>query len=131
MAKKIFISFNFRERGYKNDLLGLFAPSKGVLEATPIFVENDVTAGGEPAIKAEIKRVMDPCSGLIALVGEGSHNSPWIDYEMGYANTLGIPKVAVWHPQSRGGPPNNHQGMRVVGWNSPELAEVVRGWRSR
>ena len=131
MAKKVFISFNFKELGYRNNMLGLFASGGGVLEATPVFVENDVSANGESAIKAEIKRIMDPCCGLIVLVGEGSHNSPWIDYELGYANSLQIPKVAVWHPRSVGGAPNNHRGMPVAKWNSQELADRVRGWSSK
>jgi len=128
MAKKIFISFNYNQRGYKNDMLRLFAAYGGWLEATPVTVENDVSLGGDVAIKAEIKRVMAPCCGVIALVGTDAHNSPWIDYEMGCANSQQIPKVSVRHPQSTGGLPNNHRGMRVVEWNSQELADIVRGW---
>ena len=131
MTKKVFISFNFKELGYKNDMLRLFAANGGRIEATPIQVEKDVSAGGPSAIEAEIRRVMDPCSGLIALVGSDAHNSPWIDEELRHADRLGIPKVAVRHPQGRGGVPNSHRYLRVVEWNSQELADMVRSWLSR
>jgi len=128
MAKKVFISFNFKERGYKNNLLGLFVAHGGRIEATPIHVENDVSVGGPSAIEAEIKRVMDPCRGLIALVGSDAHNSPWIDQELRHADRLGIPKVAVRHPQGTGGVPNSHRYIRVVEWNSQDLVDMVRDW---
>jgi hypothetical protein len=129
--KKIFISFNFKNVGQRNDMVRLFAASGGKLEATPVYVVNDVSAGKESAIRAEIQRVLAPCSGLIALISDDAHNSPWIDYELGYAHSQRIPTVAVRHPQSRGGIPNSHKGMRVMDWNSQELVDLVRGWPTR
>lgn len=131
MAKKVFISFNFKERGYKNDMLRLFASGGGKIEATPIQVENDVSTGGPTVIEAEIRRVMDPCCGLIALVGTDAHNSPWIDSELRHADRLGIPKVGVLHPQVRAGLPNSHKYLRVLEWNSQELVDMVRSWHSK
>jgi hypothetical protein len=128
MAKRVFISFNFKEKGYLNDLRNQFASLGGRVEATPTFVERDVSAEGVAAIREEIQRVMGPCKGLIVVVGDVAHNSPWIDYELGYANSHQIPKIAVQHPNATGGLPNNHRGMKVVGWNSQELIDTVRGW---
>ncbi|WP_434300349.1 TIR domain-containing protein [Corallococcus exiguus] len=128
MAKRVFISFNFQEKGYQNDMRNLFAGLGGRVEATPTVVENDASAGGPSAIKAEIQRIMGPCRGLIVVVGDVAHNSPWIDYELGYANSQGIPKIGVRHPNATGGVPNNHRGMKVVEWNSQELIDTVRGW---
>lgn len=128
MAKRVFISFNFKEQNYRNDVRNLFAGFGGRIEATPTFVERDVSSGGLSAIRAEIQQVMGPCKGLIVVVGDVAHNSPWIDYELGFANSQMIPKIAVKHPNATGGVPNNHHGMRVVGWNSQELIDTVRGW---
>jgi len=130
MAKKVFLSFNFKEKNYLNDARNLFAPYLGTLEATPIFVERDVSENGPKAIEQEIQRVMGPCVGLIVVVGDVAHNSPWIDYELGYANSAKIPKIAVRHPNATGGVPNNHRGMTVLEWNSSELAAAIRGWPS-
>ncbi|NOK32025.1 hypothetical protein HMI49_02250 [Corallococcus exercitus] len=128
MAKRVFISFNFKEKGYQNDMQNLFAAHGGRVEATPTIVEKDVSAGGPAAIQAEIQRIMGPCKGLIVVVGDIAHNSPWVDYELGCANSQMIPKIAVRHPNATGGVPNNHRGMRVVEWNSQELIDAVRGW---
>jgi hypothetical protein len=92
--KKIFISFNFKNVGQRNDMVRLFAAS-----------------GGK--------------------ISDDAHNSPWIDYELGYAHSQRIPTVVVRHPQSRGGIPNSHKGMRVMDWNSQELVDLVRGWPTR
>ena len=128
MAKRVFISFNFKEKGYLNDMRNLFAGFGGHIEATPTIVEKDVSAGGSASIEAEIQRVMGPCKGLIVVVGDVAHNSPWVGYELGYANSQGIPKIAVRHPHATGGVPNSHRGMKVVDWNSQELIDTVRGW---
>jgi hypothetical protein len=92
---------------------------------------NDVSTGGDAEIQREIQSVMTPCSGMVVVIGDDTHNSPWINYEVGYATSQRIPTVAVQHPQSRGVPPNNYRGMKVVGWNSQELADIVQSWPTR
>ena len=128
MSKRIFISFNYAERNYQNNLLGLFQANGGPVEATPVYVEKDVTAKGDEAVKAEIERCMEGCRGLLVAVGNIAHNSRWIDHELGKANQLRIPKAAVRHPDASGGIPNNHKGMMVLKWDTEAIARLVESW---
>jgi hypothetical protein len=129
MAKNVFISFNFKEKGFKNDLYGLFQANGGRIQATPVIVTEDVSAQGEEAIRAVIRQRMTGCAGLVVVVGNDAHNSPWIAYELGMANELGIPKIAVRHPAATGGPPNAHRGMTQVEWSSQQLVDAIASWR--
>ena len=128
MSKRIFISFNYSERNYRDNLLGLFQANDGPVQATPVYVKQDVAAQGDDAVKAEIRRCMDGCRGLLVVVGDVAHNSPWIDHELGKANELKIPKAAVLHPDASGGLPTNHKGMAVAPWNRDAIAKLVEGW---
>lgn len=125
MAKRIFISFNYTERGWRNDLLALFQAYGGPVQATPVYVSDDVAAQGDAAVKAEIKRCMDGCKGLLVVVGNDAHNSPWIDYELNLANGWKIPKAAIRHPAASGGLPNHHKTMTVAPWNPMAIARLV------
>ena len=134
MAKRIFISFNFHERNFRDNLTRFFQEFGGPVQATPVFVERDVTVPGrskeenDKAIEAEIRRLMQGCRGLIAVVGRDAHNSPWIDHELREADRLKIPKIAVKHPTFGGGVPNAHKYIKVVEWDPAAIARIVQGW---
>ena len=129
MAKRVFISFSFAERGLRNDLLQFFQEHGGLVQASPAFMTQDRSAEGEARIKEGIREIMEGCSGLIVLAGEQAHNSRWIEYEIGVAAGLRIPHVGVRHPDRQGGFPNTYRGMKEVQWDRKELAQVVGEWQ--
>ncbi|HEX8360284.1 MAG TPA: TIR domain-containing protein [Longimicrobium sp.] len=126
MAKRIFISYSFRDAGLRNDLVRFFKDH--LIEATPTFIDDDISGAGDEGIKARIRAQMKECAGLLVLAGEKAHNSPWIQYEAGVANEFGIRKAAVRHPARSGGLPNAHVGMPEVAWDAKQLAQLVASW---
>ena len=128
MSKRIFVSFNFKNIDFRNDLAAFFQPLGGPVQATPNWVRNDVSRQGSEEIQREIRRAMEGCRGLVVVVGDDVHNSPWIRYELGLANGLHLPKVAIRHPRASGGLPPQHGGMTLLPWDPHRLAEEVRDW---
>jgi hypothetical protein len=125
MAKRIFLSFSFVDKGLLNDLLQFFQTKGGPVEATPAYMKNDLGDAGAERIKQAIREQMHGCVGVLLLVGDEAHNSRWIQYELGVANELQIPKFRLQHPTRGGGPPNAHSGMREISWSAKEVAAVV------
>jgi hypothetical protein len=128
MSKSIFLSFSYKNTDLRNDLRSLFAAWGGPVEATPVYVDEDVRPGGENAIKTKIIEVMENCRGLILVVGPDVHNSRWIDWEVDAAVRRGIPLIAVRHPKATGGLPNRFTGVSEIEWKPRLIAEAVRGW---
>jgi len=131
MSKKIFVSFKYSELEWKNNIESLFHSEGAQVAVTPVWLS--IPAANTPRISdTEIRKAIrdrvDACCGLIVVVGNDAHNSPWIDYELGLANALKKPKVAVRHPQATGGLPNNHKGMIVLAWKSDDLMRAIQSW---
>jgi hypothetical protein len=125
MKKRVFISFRFKEKGLRNDLLQFFQANGGPVQATPTYMTQDLSSLGEDHIKDVIRQQMEGCAGLLVLVGDDVHNSSWIQWEGGVANELGVPKFGIRHPAAHGGFPNAHRGMREIDWDGEELARAV------
>ncbi len=98
----------------------------GPIEAYPIWVEKNVSAAGDNAIRKEIRRIMDQCDVAFFLIGQDVHNSPWIEYEVMYAlSTLRIPCFGIEHPKGSYGPPNLVPNLEMLPWNVNLIAEMV------
>jgi hypothetical protein len=125
MAKRVFISFRWAEKGWRNDLLQFFQENGGPIQASPAYMTQDLSGWEEEQIKAAIRQQMKDCVVLLVLVGDDVHNSPWIEWEGGVANELKIPKFGTRHPDARGGFPNAHRGMREIDWDGDALARAI------
>jgi hypothetical protein len=125
MAKRIFLSFSFVDKGLLNDLLQFFQPQGGPVMATPTYMRSDLGDAGAERITQAIREQMQGCSGELLLVGDEVHNSRWIQYELGVANELKIPKFRVRHPTRSGGAPNAHAGMQEIPWSPKEVATIL------
>lgn len=128
MSKQVFISFSHKNLDLRNDLRVMFAEWGGPIQATPVYLTEDVREEGTPAVEREIQKKMQPCCGLLLAVGEDVHNSEWIDYELNLAAGWQKPWAPVRHPRSKGGLPNNFRNRPVLPWDAAAIARVVAGW---
>lgn len=104
-----------------------FQAQEGQCQGKAVFVENDVSAQGEKAIDTEIRRVMSGCECALFVVGDESHNSPWINREAELAISLGLGRVAVQVKGTSGGLPNAlaNDDIPLVEWNQRALGEAL------
>ena len=132
MSKKIFISYNFKDKQFAGSVKSFFQKQGGKCQGSPVYVTNDVSAGGSDAIDAEIKRVMKPCEAILFIVGDNSHNSPWINREAKLAISLGLGLVAIQIPNTHGGIANELKEVKVpfVEWDHDTLCHALnKAWR--
>lgn len=126
MSKPVFISYNFlTDREYAHNI-GVFFQPCGPCQGTPRFVSN-VSAGGNPAIDEEIRRVMDDCAAAVFVCGQNSHNSPWINREAQLAISRGLGIVALQAPGATGGIPAELKAVDppLVPWDADALCAAL------
>lgn len=126
MAKLIFVSYNFRDHGIARSVKTFFQEQGGQCEGRPVFVEGDLSHMGDAAIDEEISRVMALCVGVLFVIGDNNHNSPWIDREAELALSRNLGLVAVRAPHTTGGLPNRiSQQVPLVDWSHDTLCNAL------
>ncbi len=94
MARKVFFSFNYAPDNWRASQVR----NMGVLEGNSPCSDNDwesITDGGDPAIKKWIDSQMLGRSCAVILVGSGTANRKWINYEIDKAWNDGKGVVGV------------------------------------
>jgi hypothetical protein len=103
-VKHVFVSHVYEDRGSKNTLDG-WERADRLGQVRLISETADVRQHGEQAIKEHVARRLRPCTVLLVLVGDNSHNHPWLDYEVQYAKSHGLAVVLCRLPGTRGAAP--------------------------
>lgn len=94
MARKVFTSFHYKPDNWRASTVR----SIGKIEGNTVVSANkweEVTNGGESAIKKWINDNMDGKSCVIVLVGQNTANRKWIDYEIKRAWSEGKGLVGI------------------------------------
>ena len=127
MSKKVFISFNFKDSAIAKNVKPFFNNQGGKCQGKPVYVENDVSDQGDKAIDDEIKSVMSSCDAILFVVGDESHNSPWINREAEIAISQNLGIVAVQAPDTIGGVPNEikENNVPLVNWDKDALCNAL------
>ncbi len=125
--KKIFVSYNFKDRSISHSIKGMSKGNSGPVNGRFIFVENDVSGDGDYAIDREIKNTMDSCDVALFLVGNEIHNSPWINREVEIATSKNIPIIVMRQPRASGGVPNSlkNRNYKECSWGAHSLSKLV------
>ena len=123
----VFISYKFSDRELAHSIDSFFQPQGGQCQGKAAFVKNDVADQGSAAIEREIQEVMRGCVAVLFIVGDDSHNSPWIEYEAKLARSWEKPMFAVRHPGAAGGPPNEirNEISAVLQWSQNVLCDAL------
>ena len=79
-------------------------------------------------IREQIHKLLDESTRLVVLVGESTHESEWVDWEIRESINLGKGVVAMYQGER---PPRNlpgaikEFGIRLVPWNQSELTTAI------
>ena len=133
MAKKVFFSFHYVPDNWRASQVR----NIGVIEGNPAASDNkweEVTGGGDTAIKKWIDDNMSGRSCVIVLIGSQTANRKWINYEIEKAWSNGKGVVGIYIH----GLKNNDQQQSVKGsnpfdyvqHNGKKLSSIVRAYDS-
>jgi len=127
MVNQIFISFREIDRQHREGFEGLLQNPNSSLKANPISSRKDVRVQGENVIKDHIKNMLDKSDVVICLIGNDSHNSKWIDYEIEVATSKKIPILGVRIPNTNGNGPYlfRNRNLPLLNWNVKEIKREI------
>jgi len=127
MSRRIFISYNFKDREIAHNIRPYFQSNGGTCQGKPLFIENDVSGQGDKAIDLEVRRIMKKCNIALFVIGDNVHSSPWINREAELAVSMDLKLAGVRFPKSNGGVPNilKHHKLPIAKWNQKDLAKVL------
>ena len=112
MMKKIFISFKSGDIDYAEGFVGTVENPNNPLQSkfVPVKEKEDRRDDGESAIKSYLKGLIKQCDLVVCLIGNDSHNSKWISYEIDVAEGLKKEIYCVRISGTTGGPPKKLKG---------------------
>lgn len=123
MNKTIFISYHFNDRGYKGEVVA-WLEQKG---ARIISVdEKDLRPEGNNVIQNKIKQQIEESNILLVLVGNDTHNRPWVDYEVAVAKSKGVKTFWVRLSGRTGAAPREVRNVNPVAYNRPDIQNLLQ-----
>lgn len=123
---KVFISFdykdieskkvvdNWKQQGLGSDIS--FTSEDGVSHSPK----------GDNVVKKFIREKINSSQMMLVLVGNNTHNRPWVDYEVHHAKCQG--KKVIWTqiPNTSGGPPKEIVKSRKLEFDLSTIQNAIR-----
>lgn len=107
MSRSIFMSYVYEDKKHR-DLLKNWCNKKLLGENIQItFERGDYRTKGEAAIKTEILSMIQGAAAVIFLIGQNTHNHPWVNYEAEVTISKKRKVVLVRIPGTTGQSPKN------------------------
>ena len=114
MSKSVFISYVYEDIEHR-DKLKSWAEKKLLGENIQITHERkDCRAQGDNAIKAEIESMIQGAGAVIVLIGQNTHNHPWVIHEAECIRAKNKKAVLVRIPGTNGSKPKILQGYPEI-----------------
>lgn len=111
MPQSIFISYVYEDKNYRDNVerwstRELIGPNR-----VTIAESADLRQGGERAIERHLKPKIRGAATVLCLVGNNTHNSEWVQYELDVATSLGKKIVLARIPGTSGAAPHRHRHL--------------------
>ena len=117
---RVFISYKWEDKEFADGLMGTFLNPNNEYRHVPYNEREDYRQQGDYVIKVYLRGLINECRSLICIVGENTHSSRWVAYELEVANSQNKKIVPVRIPNTTGGPLNliKDWDINIVEWNS-------------
>lgn len=124
---KVFISYKWEDKKYANGLDGLLNNPNNDYRHLTEREREDLRYKGESSVKDYLKDKIRDRDAIICLIGNNTHNSTGVKYELQVAKSLGKKIIGVRIPQTKGSLPPllKKWGIKETPWNSREINDVL------
>lgn len=123
MKKKIFISYYFGDATFKGEV------EKWLEEAGVEVIsvnKKDLTPEARENAKKRIKEQISISQAVLILVGNDTHNRPFVDYEVSVARSKQIPTYWVRLPNRSGAAPEEVRGLPPVPFDRASIQKLFK-----
>jgi hypothetical protein len=125
MAKRAFISFQMEDISKRNHLKNQAVDKRNDLE----FVDYSVKQPWDNSWKTECKKRIAMTSGTIVIVGDTTHQSEAVRWEIEESDRQGHPVFGIWgRPGARPALPIGLSHSRIIEWKIERIIEQIDSW---
>ncbi len=120
--KKIFISYDFSNNPFRGEV------EKWLKEAGhSVIVVKEKKLHPEPDKQgqARINEQLQSADRLVVLLGDNTHNRPWVDYEVAVAKSIGLPVICVRLPNTTGAAPKEVRNLPEIPYEREAILNAV------
>ncbi|OHD16843.1 MAG: hypothetical protein A2Y34_04680 [Spirochaetes bacterium GWC1_27_15] len=122
--KQVFISYKYEDIKYKNKIKN-WAIEKRLGDINIIGETEDVRQGGMNAIQQHLSPKLTGASCVLVLVGNDTHNSVGVDYEIKHAKSQNKKIIVVRIPQTTGAAPIIIRNIKEVVFDPNAIKNAI------
>ena len=125
MVKKVFISYKWEDKASRNGLEGAMKNTNNNFDAISDSERKDLRSKGEKEIKEYLKEKIRKSNAVICLVGQDTHSSEMVQWELEVSNSLGKKIIPVRIPNTTGGAPKPIRNKDLLNWNIDDINNAL------
>lgn len=124
---RVFLSYKWEDKRAADGLKGYLKNPNNDYRHVAITERDDYRNKGKKAVKTYLKGIIEECDALICLVGQNTHSSQWVAYELDVANSQSKRIIPVRIKKTNGGPPKlvKERNLDIIQWNSKEINDAL------
>ena len=123
----IFLSYKWEDRAYVNGLAGLLQNPNNQYRHISLSEREDYRNKGKDSVRNYLRGLINGCDAIICLVGNHTHNSEWVSYELEVARSLRKKILAVQIRGTNGGMPAllKSWGVQETKWDNQSINNAL------
>ena len=125
---QIFISYKWEDNRYFNGMKGLLNNPNNRYVHYVLSERDDLRNKGKNVVENHLKENIRNCNRLICLVGEDTHSSKWVQWELEVATSQNKKIIPVRIPGTTGGAPRliRERTISVIKWKADEVNKALK-----
>lgn len=123
---KVFISFDYQDIDSKKIIDNWTNQNIGLDISLSSEEGHNHLSKGENFVRNILRNKINSAQVLLVLVGNNTHNRPWVDYEIHHAKCQGLKVIWTQIPKTNGAPPKEISKLTQTPFNITSIREAIR-----
>lgn len=123
---KVFISFDYQDIQAKKVVDNWTNQNIGLDISLSSEEGHSYLSRGEEYVKQILRAKINSAQVLLVLVGDNTHNRPWVDYEIHHAKSQGLKVIWTQIPNTKGAPPREIRLLNPIPFDMKSIQAAIR-----
>lgn len=117
---KVFLSYKWEDKIFTDGLRGTFLNPNNEYRHVPSIEREDYRKKSIEAKKSYLRGLITDCQALICVIGQNTHSSEWVAYELEVATSQDKKIVPIRIRDTTGGAPKliRERNLEIISWDS-------------
>jgi CO dehydrogenase/acetyl-CoA synthase epsilon subunit len=124
---RVFISFDYQDIASKKVVDNWTNQNLGSDISFSSVDGHDILQNGELHLKKALREIINKAQIILVLVGDNTHNRPWVDHEVHHGKSHEIKVIWTQLPNTKGAPPKEISKSKAIPFNMNLIQDVIRG----